>query len=90
MAGRGSGLGKLIVVLVLGLFIGGAVGEALALILPNGVVKTFFVKPVPYSLGPGTLDLHAFAVTMGLSINVNVMSVLGVVLAIYLLRWFRW
>ena len=90
MGSRGTGLGKLVVVLVLGLLIGGAVGELFALLLPEGVVKEFFVRAVTARLGPAEIDLHAFALTLGVAVNVNVMSVLGVVLAVYLLRWFRW
>jgi hypothetical protein len=88
MTARGKGLGKLVVVLVLGILIGGAVGEVLGYLLPEGVVKEFFVRSVTASLGPASVDLHAFAFTLGLAVNVNLMSVLGVILAAYLFRWY--
>ena len=65
-----------------------AVGEAIGLVLPDGVVKDFFLRSVEASIGPATVDLVAFSFTLGFSLNVNLMAVLGVVLATYLFRWY--
>ena len=88
MATRGKGPGMLLVMLILGLLIGGAVGELIGLLCPEGVVKQFFIRAVTPGLGPTVLDLHAFTITLGVSINVNVMSVLGILLAVYIYRWY--
>jgi hypothetical protein len=85
---RQKRFGILIVMLVLGLLIGTAVGEAIALILPEGVVRDFFLHPVTPSFGPVTVNLVAFTFTIGFSFKVNIMAVLGVILATYLYRWY--
>jgi len=38
-------------------------------------------------LGPGTLNLVVFTFTLGFSFKINVISVLGVVIIAYFLRW---
>ena len=78
----------LIFMIILGMIVGTAVGEGIGLILPDGVVKSFFLRSVTASLGPTTVDLVAFTFTLGFSLNVNLMAVLGVVFAVYLFRWY--
>jgi hypothetical protein len=78
----------LVVMVVFGMILGTALGEAIAVLLPEGVVKEFFLRSVVSSIGPGTLNLVAFSVTFGMSFKVNVMAVLGMILAAYLFRWY--
>jgi hypothetical protein len=78
----------LLFLVLLGMVVGAAVGEALREVLPDGVVKRFFVESVAWGLGPGTLNLVVVTFTVGFSVKVNVMSVLGVVLAAYIFRWY--
>ena len=85
---RQKRIGILIVMVVFGMIIGTALGEAIAVLLPEGVVKEFFLRSVLASIGPGTLNLVAFSVTFGMSFKVNVMAVLGMILAAYLFRWY--
>jgi hypothetical protein len=73
---------------VLGMIVGTAVGEAIGLVLPEGVVKNFFLRSVSASIGPATVDLVAFTFTIGFSLKVNLMAVLGVVVSSYLFRWY--
>jgi Domain of unknown function (DUF4321) len=76
-------------VLTLGLLLGSLLGEVMARYLPEGVAKSFFTNSVTGQFGPVSLDLIAIGITLGpLSIAVNIMSVVGVVLAAYLLRSF--
>jgi hypothetical protein len=88
MAARTRGLGKLFIVLFFGLLMGGALGEVLGHFLPDGVVKEFFVRSISAGIGPAELNLHAIAFTLGFSFKVNVMSVVGVILAAYYFRWY--
>jgi hypothetical protein len=88
MKGRQKSIGLLAVLLILGMIVGSAVGEAIGLVLPDGVVKEFFLRSVSASVGPATVDLVAFSFTLGFSLNVNLMAVLGVVFATYLFRWY--
>ena len=85
---RQKSAGILIVMIVLGMIVGTAVGEGIGLILPDGVVKNFFLRSVTASVGPATVDLVAFSFTLGFSLKVNIMAVLGVVFATYLFRWY--
>jgi hypothetical protein len=78
----------LLFMVVLGMVLGTAVGEAIGLILPDGVVKNFFLRSVTASIGPATLNLVAFTFTLGFSLKVNLMGVLGVVVSSYLFRWY--
>jgi uncharacterized membrane protein len=85
---RQKKIGILIVMVVFGMIVGTALGEAIAVLLPEGVVKEFFLRSVLASVGPGTLNLVAFSITFGMSFKVNVMAVLGMILAAYMFRWY--
>jgi hypothetical protein len=85
---RQKSIGILVLALILGAIIGSALGEALARVLPSGVVRDFLLRSVTASIGPTTLDLVVFTLTLGFSIDVNVMAVVGIVLATYLFRWY--
>jgi hypothetical protein len=78
----------LITIVLLGMIVGSAVGAALEHVLPDGVVKRFLVESVGWGLQPRTLDLVVVTLTFGFRVSVNVMGVLGVVLAVYLFRWY--
>ena len=88
MSQRQKSIGMLVFMVILGAIVGTAVGEAIGLILPDGVVKEFFLRSVATSVGPATVDLVAFTFTIGFSVKVNLMAVLGVVFATYLFRWY--
>lgn len=76
-------------VLTLGLLAGSLLGEILARYLPAGVAKSFFTNSVTGHFGPLSVDLIAVAITLGpLSVAVNIMTIVGVVLAAYLFRSF--
>ena len=76
-------------VLVLGAILGTLVGEILGFVLPEGVVKQFFLLSKTISIGPGTVDLIMFRFTFGFSITLNVISLIGIGVAYYILRWWR-
>ena len=77
----------LIVVLFVGALIGSALGEVVAYLIPAGVVKQFFLKSITASLGPGTLNIIILSLTFGFSVKVNIMGVIGILIAAYALRW---
>jgi len=85
---RQKSIGVLVVMVILGMILGTAVGEGIGHLLPDGVVKDFFLSAVKTGLGPTTIDLVAFTFTLGFSLKINVMAVLGVVFATYLFRWY--
>ncbi len=84
---RRKGLGLILFVIFLGAIIGSAMGEVLGLILPNGVVKEFFLRSASFSVGPAVLNLIVFTVTLGFSLKINVIGVIGILIAAYILRW---
>jgi hypothetical protein len=84
---RKKNLGYITLIIILGALIGSALGEIIALVLPTGVVKEFFLKSAAASIGPGTLNIIILTITLGFSFKINVIGILGVVIAAYLLRW---
>jgi hypothetical protein len=84
---RKKSLAWFLVIILLGALIGSTLGEVLALVLPEGVVKEFFLRSAKFSVGPATLNLVIITFTLGFSIKLNVISVLGIGFAAYLLRW---
>jgi hypothetical protein len=84
---RKKNLGFITLIIILGALIGSAFGELLAYILPPGVVKEFFLKSATASIGPGTLNIIVLTITLGFSLKVNTIGILGIVIAAYLLRW---
>ena len=86
---RGKQIGIMVTILVLGAVVGTLVGKILAYILPEGVVKQFFLISTTLSIGPGTVDIKLLSFTVGFSITLNVISLIGIRISYYLLRWWR-
>ena len=82
-------LGIVFLVLLFGAITGTLLGNAVGLILPEGVVKEFFLSSFSWGLTPVTLDLLIVSVTFGLRIKFNISSLLGLAFAYYFLRYFR-
>lgn len=87
----------IIIVLFVGAMIGTLLGELLGWILPEGVVKEFFLTAVHFDLaglvgaesGVIVLNLIMFTVKFGLTITINFTSLIGLATAYYFLRYFR-
>ena len=77
----------IIFIIVIGAMIGTALGEVIGILVPEGVVKDFFLKSASASIGPGTLDIILLTLTLGFSFKINVMGVIGILIAAYALRW---
>ncbi len=80
-------LGFIITVIFIGALIGSALGEIVTFLVPAGVVKDFFLKSVTASIGPGTLNIIIVTLTLGFTLKLNVMGVIGILIAAYALRW---
>lgn len=78
----------LILIIVVGALIGSAVGE-IANLLPVGVVKEFFLRSYANGFEPGTIDLKIFTLTLGFTFSLNIAGVIGIVIAVYVLRWYK-
>ena len=81
-------VGKLIVVLLLGAIVGSALGELIAYLLPSGVVEEFFLRSVHAGFSPVTLNAVLFTFTIGFTFTLNIVGIIGIAIAIYLLRWY--
>ncbi len=83
--------------LVAGAMIGSLLGNLLGWILPEGVVKDFFLLGVSFDLaglvgnesGVIVIDLIIVTFKFGLSIALNFTSLIGLATAYYFLRYFR-
>lgn len=77
-------IGLLIFTIVLGLILGSILGE----IIGNSISMLSFMKN-SYAIGttePLVLNLKAITLTLGLNFNVNLMSIIGVIVAIIIYR----
>ncbi len=84
---RKKSLWWVLLVVVLGALVGSALGEVLALILPAGVVRDFFLRAVEFSLGPTEVNFVVMRFTLGFALKLNIIGVLGILLVGYVLRW---
>lgn len=88
-------------IIVLSLFIGaifgGVVGNIFSLVLPESVVKDFFLTSITFDLGGLVnndlgvfiIDLKVIVLKLGLSMSFNFTSVIGIAVAYYILRYLR-
>jgi hypothetical protein len=84
------GLGRVALVLLLGVLIGAVISNVIGLFLREGsVAEQLFVVGQGFGLDTMTLDLVVVQVTFGLKVHMNLMSVVGVFVAAQLLRWYR-
>ena len=77
----------MLLVFVVGLVVGSLLGELLAGILPAWLGQDLLAKGPTIGLTqPLTLDLRFLALTFGLTIKVNLVGLLGIVIAVLALR----
>ena len=94
---RNRDISLIVIGLFSGAMIGGIIGNILALLLPGGVVKDFFLTSLTIDisgianneLGVFIIDLSIIVLKFGLSINFNFTSLIGLATAYYILRFFR-
>ena len=89
--GRKS-LGILIVAIVIGILAGNVVGQILAVIfddlgLENNVVEKVLIESYVYKLNPIEINLIVMTLTLGFSLNFNVLSFLGIGIAWYYVKY---
>ncbi len=96
---------RLLLFIVLGLIIGGVLGECLGLLFGelgelmnaggyDNIVRNFFVASFDLNLGflgnkanPVVIDLYMVKFALGLGLKINVVSIVGMVLSIYIMKW---
>jgi hypothetical protein len=76
----------LLVIVILGALIGSVIGEVIAVLAPGGFLEKVFSRGVNPGINPATLDLKVITLTFGLSVKINLASLLGIVLALLIYR----
>ena len=85
MAKKTDSVIVLLVILILGTLIGSVVGEVIGSLAPGGWIEAIFSKGVnPGLRPPAVLVLKVLTVTFGLTLRVNLASLLGIVLALFI------
>ena len=90
-------LSIIVLILFFGTLFGTLLGEFLGWILPDSVVREFFLKSVNFNLGSVvgneagvvSLDLVMLTIKFGLNLTFNFTSIIGFATAYYFLRYFR-
>ena len=78
-----------VIILIIGMLIGGDMGEILAPVMPDGVAKDFFLTSIVGNFGPVSINLLIIALTLGpLVLKINLVAILGLFIAVYLFRSF--
>jgi hypothetical protein len=81
MAAR-RGIGLILLVFVAGLVVGSLLGELLASILPVWLGQDLIAQGPTIGLNPpATLDLRFLALTFGFTIKVNLVGIIGIIIA---------
>jgi len=76
-------------ILLLGAMIGSLLGELLRSLIPDGVVKEVFLRSIDIMLGPAVIDLIMFSITLGFTLKLNFIGIIGLAVAYYILRFWR-
>lgn len=78
--------------IISGIIIGGIIGSALSYLLaglfPKGPVKNFFFSALKVGFSTVQVDIGFFNFSLGLSLNVTLLTVIFIFLTIYLLHKF--
>ena len=78
------------VVLLLGSIVGTVLGQIIGILIPSGPVHDLFFKGVSVGLKePLQLDLSALQLVFGLTLSVNPLTLVGLLLAIWLVIRFK-
>ncbi len=82
-------IGLVALVFFLGVILGSVVGEVIGILLPDGsVIKQLFVSGSEFHVGPVFCNMIVFTFTIGFSLKVNLISVLGIIVVAFLLRFY--
>jgi hypothetical protein len=82
-----SELVYIIIGLILAGIVGGLVGEIIGSFLPEGTMRTLFMGHRIVGFEPVTLNLYSIAVTLGITLKFNFVSIL---MMAFVLAYFRW
>ncbi len=78
-----------LVVILIGSAVATALSQFIGLVVPEGVVRDFFLTTLPLGWDPFTLNLQIITFTIGFAVDISVISLLGMSIAWYFLRYFK-
>ncbi len=82
-------IGMIALVFFLGVVLGSVVGEVIGLLLPDGnVIRELVGSGKEVRVGPAYLDMIVFTVTIGFTLKVNLVSVLGIIVVAFMLKMY--
>ncbi len=77
----------LVIFLLIGGLLGGILGEVLHVMAPQGTIQSIFSTHFTPGINPPlTLDLVLLKLTLGFSIKINFLSILGMFMGVYLYK----
>lgn len=76
----------LIALLIVGALVGALLGEVIRLLFSGGIMEQVFSRGVSPGLSPTTLDLRVLSLTFGFTLRLNLASLLGIALALFVYR----
>lgn len=77
----------LVIFLLIGGLLGGILGEVLHVMAPQGTIQSIFSTHFTPGISPPlTLDLVLVKLTLGFIIKVNILSILGMFIGVYLYK----
>ena len=91
LANRRRGVPRIVWATIIGLFIGALFSRLAIRYLPDSAGREFLTTTVSASVGPLGIDLVAFSFVVGpVVLNLNVLSIVGVVVVALVMRswWF--
>ena len=72
-----------------GSIVGTVMGKLVAFVLPEGsVVHKFFLVSGTWGVQPFTVDIGLLNITFGFTLELNVIGILGIAFAAYLLKYY--
>jgi hypothetical protein len=86
MAGLKKGPGLFFLFVVIGGYLGAILSEILRHATTSGPLSEFFIQTIHPGISPFTLNFELFNITFGFAFSLNLLSLLGIVLAIYLYK----
>jgi len=82
----------ILVVLLMGCILGTALSIFISLILPDGVVRDFFILSKSFGFGQNAnnwLNLGPLRFKLGIFFDVSIISIIGIFISWYILRYFK-
>ncbi len=98
---RKNSLARQILFIVLGLLIGGILGECLGLLFgslgelmnaggQDNIVRNFFIAAFNLNIGidePIVIDLYMVKFVLGFGLKLNFVSIIGLAVSLYIMKW---